>query len=70
MSAGAKGRKFDRNRKSPSMSAYNSTRRDLINKARKVAKAKKDNTPRKGTTPRGTARAKRRTGLGVGYAAK
>lgn len=61
---GAKGRKIGRHSRSGAMAAYKNSRRDLTNKERKIAKHAKDSTPRAGTTPRGTARAMRRHGLG------
>ena len=67
-----KSSKADKKRKSAAMARYNAGRRDLVNKARKVAKHKqhmadkRDNPPK---VPRGTARAYRRLVTGVSQVA-
>lgn len=62
------GRKFGRSKRGGSMSQYNAVRRDLRNKAQKVAKhtaAVKDKQENPPKVARGTARAKRRADMSV-----
>jgi hypothetical protein len=64
MSEGAKGRKFGRHLKSPSMAQYRNSNRMAVNKARRIAKQKKQETKKAAKVmrvPRGTARAAKRT---------
>ena len=63
--SGSGSRKFGRSGRSHSMAAYNGGRRDLINKARKIAKHKKQCAAKAAKVlkvARGTARAIRRGG--------
>ena len=59
-SPSAKGRKIGRSTRSNSHSAYNNSRRDLINAKRKQAKHAKACARKSLKVARGTARAKRR----------